>query len=159
MAKKKDQQKKRRRRPADDSSVSSDDDESHVSSSSGLSGSELRRILESLVKGNAETRELLATAIQQRIIPTVRTMNDCPAAATVTTNQFSFLAKLAQSFIADTQEHTIPTTVHTTENSRAATTITGSALDTADMKHALNQPNTKSELRCQIFISTRTIFV
>ena len=155
----------------DDESHASSSSERSENKLGASSGGELQRILESLakshtelakgnaelvkgnaelLKGNTEMREefrLLATAIQQRIIPTVRTMYDCPAAATAATNQFSFLAKLAKSFMAGTQEYTIPTTVHTTDNSRAATTITGSGMDTDDMIHALKQPNTKSELR------------
>ena len=46
------------------------------------------------------------------------------------------------------QGNNIPTTVHTANNSPPGTTNTpGSAMDTADMKHILNEPNTNDEIK------------
>lgn len=54
---------------------------------------------------------------------------------------------MTESFTTGKQEHTIPRTVHTTDNTGPATTITASAMDKGDMKHALSKRNVKAELR------------
>ena len=66
---------------------------------------------------------------------------------------------MVQSFITGIQQHPVPTTVHTTNDSRiATTTITGSELEKEEMKFAINKKSVKLELRRQLhkYIKERT---
>ena len=117
-------------------------------------GEMLKTIMERQAQQTQQTEkiELSIEKLASRVEANVRTVTAVPQPAVASsTDHFSFGKKITESFTSEKKENTIPRTVHATNNSRAATTITASAMaavmDEADMKHALHKKNVKSDLR------------